>query len=607
MAIPVFHITVDGPAGMTFRSFPSTALENGDPNKILLAMIRNTCRISNKLFFTLDGKSRIDDQTTLAYYMSLTPEGQKVLQPPAATATQAENKAGAGEKKKGDAKDNVQAVDAGVNILTLKVSNGKIASSPLALPASNDGLAKLLDGISESRLKQGELPTFTDRELNSLKSDYSVAAGPGGLPEPSDMTEEQWDKVLTNNRALHGYFYDFEKNIMVKARKRAFKLKGAAPVGVAPADGGSQDSSKDLPPFPPFYIADDASVGVTEIRNQFQHTLTKQGFNSLAVGGSIGGGSASIPASVSASFEKEHSFSNQTRTSTDVSSLVVTYNFPRVIIELDQDCLELTKECRRDALRVFFVLVANPSLLPAGSVFVSQFTLGGFLHSTRNVSSTETSHLDQVKDRTRIAAGVSIQSPKASGSINVAKVDENSQDTGSASLLQDVRLTWDAHGGDTLLCSNPPAWASTVKNYQLWRLMNQQRLVKLEGLIQDVDIIAYRQLENPTANKPPIDVKNVRDAVIRDPATNEKARVNLVDVFMSSQSNALATKIQKLYEDGHYEVEAKITPFNILFKTNFPDELDSLIRPGTAWRQLTADQKVAFGIYLASLGQVQVI
>lgn len=129
----------------------------------------------------------------------------------------------------------------------------------------------------------------------------------------------------------------------------------------------------------------------------------------------------------------------------------------------------------------------------------------------------------------------------------------------------------------------------------------------MEGLIQDVDILAYRQLENPTPNNPSINVENVRDAVIKDPVANEKARVNLVDVFMSSQSNALATKIQKLYEDGHYEVEAKIAPFNILFKTNFPDELDSLIRPGTAWRQLTPDQKVAFGIYLASLDQVQVL
>ncbi|CAG7559095.1 unnamed protein product [Fusarium equiseti] len=188
MGIPAFHITIDGPAGMTFRSFPSTDLENGDPTKILLAMVRNTCRIISKSdldtlavrtnsSFTLDGKSRIDDNTTLAYYMSLTLEGQKILPPLAPTKT--EENAETGENGKDKTKNDVQATDAGVSILTLKVSNGKAASSdcyPLALPASNDALAKLLKGFSKNTLKQGELPTFTDRELSSLKSDYSVVA-----------------------------------------------------------------------------------------------------------------------------------------------------------------------------------------------------------------------------------------------------------------------------------------------------------------------------------------------------------------------------------------------------------------------------------------------
>jgi hypothetical protein len=52
-----------------------------------------------------------------------------------------------------------------------------------------------------------------------------------------------------------------------------------------------------------------------------------------------------------------------------------------------------------------------------------------------------------------MAAGISIQSPKASGSFNVAKVDSKSQEDGTASLFQDAHLTWDARGGDTLLCS----------------------------------------------------------------------------------------------------------------------------------------------------------
>lgn len=89
----------------------------------------------------------------------------------------------------------------------------------------------------------------------------------------------------------------------------------------------------------------------------------------------------------------------------------------------------------------------------SGIIFVTRFTLGGYLHSTRNVTSTEKSSLDQVKDKTRIAAGISIQTPWASGGANFAKVDSKTEENGNASLLQDVCLTWDAHGGDTLLCS----------------------------------------------------------------------------------------------------------------------------------------------------------
>ena len=84
---------------------------------------------------------------------------------------------------------------------------------------------------------------------------------------------------------------------------------------------------------------------------------------------------------------------------------------------------------------------------------MTRFTLGGFLHSTRYVTSTEKNTLDQVKDKVRLAAGISIQTPAAGGSLNSARVHSTGTEVGAASLLQDVSLTWDAHGGDTLLCS----------------------------------------------------------------------------------------------------------------------------------------------------------
>jgi len=69
------------------------------------------------------------------------------------------------------------------------------------------------------------------------------------------------------------------------------------------------------------------------------------------------------------------------------------------------------------------------------------------------VTSSERSKLDQVKEQVKQAAGLSIQSPKVSGSFGIAGAESDGKEQGTASLRQDVRLTWDAHGGDTLLCS----------------------------------------------------------------------------------------------------------------------------------------------------------
>ena len=134
--------------------------------------------------------------------------------------------------------------------------------------------------------------------------------------------------------------------------------------------------------------------------------------------------------------------------------------------------LELTDQCRREALNLTSQEGVDQFRRSFGIIFVTRLTLGGFLYSTRNFKVTKTASLDQVKDRTRIAADISAQTPKVSGLLNFAKVDETLSETGRALLYQDMCLTWDAHGGDTLLATNPPAWANTIKDHRLWRLMN---------------------------------------------------------------------------------------------------------------------------------------
>ncbi|KAL6158044.1 hypothetical protein ACJBU6_03850 [Exserohilum turcicum] len=609
MASPKFHIVVDGPVGTSFPSFPSSDLEQGDVTKIILSMIRNKSAVPDKFFFTIDGKSKVDDATTLAYYMSLQAEGQKILQ---ANKAQPSPPAGGSEPPKPDApkpdapKPDASKPDAskpaaaepGIQTFRVQVTNVATATAPLIPlpPITNDSLSKMLDSISKGELAPGKLPTFSDKNLAALSGNYATNAGSKAYLEPGDLDGTQWDAVFRNNRVLHGYFYQWSgandaRPILVKARKPAFNLRGAGPVGV-PGTSGSDSTQVKVPAIPPFYIDDDASVGIVEIRTQFQHTLIKEGFDSVAVGGSLGGGAASIPATVTASFEKEHSTVSSTSTSTSVDSLVATYNFPRVVVELDPECLVLTDECRADAMHITDDASQARFFRTYGKIFVTKFTLGGYLHSTRNVSSKEQSSLEQVKDRTRIAAGLSIQTPKASGGINVAKVESTVTETGVASLLQDAHLTWNARGGDTLLCSNPPAWASTVKDYKMWRLMNQHRLVTLDGLIKDVDVVAWRKIDQPSTALPP------SGDILKD---HEQIRITLLEALMDPDNNSMAQAIENYYWKNKYDQGTNIDKYDTWMKYNFPADKDSLIKAGTGYGSLSIDQKVGFGLYMVGL------
>lgn len=76
-----------------------------------------------------------------------------------------------------------------------------------------------------------------------------------------------------------------------------------------------------------------------------------------------------------------------------------------------------------------------------GTVFATPFTLGGYLSSTRSVTKDEQTTLEQVKDQTRKAAGLSMQTPKVSGSFGVATTTGTGTEDEKATLHQDVRLT----------------------------------------------------------------------------------------------------------------------------------------------------------------------
>lgn len=240
---------------------------------------------STKLFFTVDGKSRVEDSTALFYYMQLTPEGQKILITPAPSTAST------------DTTPTTDAVRvAGVQTFVIKLADSTVKKDLVDIPGKNEALSKLVDTLSNSEFAKGDsskgtLPTFADRTLASLVNNYATNMMLGraySYTEPAELTESQWDAVLRNTRAFHAYTYDYKLSNFVTARKPIFRLRGAAPVG-KPAGTTTDSAPKQqyLPPLPPYYVFDNASVKVTEVRSQHQSGWIKEGFDSMSVGGSL--------------------------------------------------------------------------------------------------------------------------------------------------------------------------------------------------------------------------------------------------------------------------------------------------------------------------------
>ncbi|RMJ04711.1 hypothetical protein CDV36_014623 [Fusarium kuroshium] len=488
-----FQIAISGPDSTIFPSFPSNELADGNVETITLSNIRSKCNISTKLFFTVDGKTRIDDQTSLMYYMTLTAEGQKILKPDAKPAPPAAPlvvppAAVGGAAAQAQAQAQAPPPAPGIPTFQIKVTDSTpTAPGPLALPAENATLAKLLEQASKAKfLQRGALPAFANTDLTALSQNYAGLVTTTKYSEPAELKESDWDVVLRNTRAFHGYYFDYKKGILAKAPKPAFRLRGIPKPGV-PAKGTESQMTYN-PPVPPFYIDDASTVKVTEMNHQTSKLLVKEGFNSLAVGGSI-------------------------------------------------------------------------------------------------VSETEMANLEQVKDQARKAAGLSIQTPKVSGSFGVASTTGTGKEEGSAVLHQEARLTWDACGGDTLLASNPAAW--------------QQRVIQLFSLIKDLDVVAYDNLMDPSTK-----THTGKDPV-KDREYNEKIRMYIIqEILDNPDTSELLRRLREYYHSNKYDASPALDEFNAFMAANYPDSHAGKIEPGFKWDGLSVAQRAYFGVFMASKGQL---
>ncbi|KAK2760425.1 hypothetical protein CKAH01_16519 [Colletotrichum kahawae] len=485
--------------------------------------------------------------TSSKIHIAINVEGTKILKAITPAISAPDVAADSSAAKDGQAAAPVVVSTANVTTFIVKILDGTSATEALRpIPETNAAMAKLLEQVRQVKgVEPGVLPVFTNTELAALSANYGPKPSASHYKEPAELTESEWSTVLKNTRALSGYYVDDIRGIFMKAPKAAFRVRGTTKPGV-PLDGDELQPMQYYPLIPPYHISDNASVNVTEIQEQSQKTLVKQGFNLVSMSGSLGGG-MKIPMTVSAAVDTEHSSTKQER-----------------------------------------------------NVFVTSLTLGGFLLSTRNVTKDEQTTLDQVKDQTRKAAGISFQTPSISGSLGIANSKGSSSSDGSATLNQKATLAWDAHGGNTLLAANPTEWVNTVKDYRLWRLMDQQRVVQLIGLIQDLDRVAYQNLLSPEGQT------NTGKDPITDNEYNKRIRMLINEACRSEDpgSSALLKNMEDKWRDKSYNASPALDEYLQFINAHYPDATAAIIPPGFKFGGLSKDQKIYFGLFLASKGDM---
>ncbi|KAF7158661.1 hypothetical protein CNMCM6106_005451 [Aspergillus hiratsukae] len=378
-------------------------------------------------------------------------------------------------------------------------------------------------------------PDLISADVNKLTSSYNhsnfMALASKTITHPADMGEREWYIVLQNNSILHGnYVREIAKGQrkVERAMYPAFTLKprkfhdydiiynSGGKGGTTPSAGDTEAVVHQLR-IPRFVVQDDSYITVSENKTSVAEAIADSSLSEHSAEVAVGGGAFGVTAGVRVGYKKQGEESTASNTTTDSKRMTITYNFPRVVLQLDADSLDLSDECKEDLKTISTKEGVQFFRRKYGTFFASRVELGGRLHSSESSDSFAGANAEERAHALKISAAASFSSPyaqaSASGSYGVS--DNHSGNRQNSSLSN--TLTWEAKGGDTLLCNNPPAWCGTVASYYNWRISKQDDLLSIEDMISLIP--GYEYVKQNFYRLAPLEeseVKNKPDPVPND-------------------------------------------------------------------------------------------
>ncbi|CAI7625022.1 unnamed protein product [Penicillium pancosmium] len=305
------------------------------------------------------------------------------------------------------------------------------------------------------------------------------------------MTQGQWNTVMVTNALLHASYVRLLREGTVckveRAMYPAFKLK---PRLLLDFNASKDNNDIKIPPrnlfIPRYRVEDDSYVEVSENKSSVASAIASSSLSETAAEVAVGGGAFGYSAGMQAGFKKEEAASNDKKESNEKQKMTITYNFPRVVLQLDEESLELTGECANSLEHVTDKESVAAFKARYGTFFATRVELGGRLHATEDSDALAEKTVSARSKAMKASASLSFSSPWVQGSASASHASANAQTDDKSKSSMNKNMTWEAKGGDTLLCNNPPAWCSTVASFYNWRVVKQENLLSIEDVIAKI-------------------------------------------------------------------------------------------------------------------------
>ncbi|KAJ5569068.1 hypothetical protein N7450_011554 [Penicillium hetheringtonii] len=357
---------------------------------------------------------------------------------------------------------------------------------------------------------------LSEADVKRLKSTFDIsqwkATAGAKQSHAADLSESEWSIITRTNCLLSGHkmvvyhkkMNDGKTTTTTKEMRverspySAFRLKRRdfeeyeilAKPQVAGATYGTPTAaatSKLAFRIPRFRVDDDSQVSVYETQNALESSLAKSGFSETSVEASGGGGFWGVSAAARAGFAIKEENTSITAKSEERKVMNIVYKFPRVSVYLDPGSLEVTDECREDVGKVVNQKTLIEFSNKYGDIFSQRVQLGGALFASEDSKAVSNQTKETKAKAMKASAAASFSSSFAQASASASH--SSGEASGQARTQQDLTnsMAWEAIGGDSLLCNNPPAWCATVGDFYNWRVIEQNSVLPLYKVLSLFD------------------------------------------------------------------------------------------------------------------------